>query len=46
MELRTHRWTKGEPWDLEWYECPMCGAVHSGPKLIIDEPENSDRNRF
>jgi len=26
-----------EPWVLEWYECPVCGAVHSGPKLVIDE---------
>jgi hypothetical protein len=23
---------------LEWYECPVCGAVHSGPTLVIDEP--------
>jgi len=38
MELRRHRWTKAEPWSLEWYECPVCGAVHSGPTLVIDEP--------
>jgi hypothetical protein len=38
MDMRRHRWTKAEPWSLEWYECPACGAVHSGPTLVIDEP--------